>query len=91
VSPASRLAILSALAASAQAVALRARAFGLDIVYHNRQPPARQSRGGCLASHYEPDLDTAGRRRADILTLHCPAERAKPHHVLMTPRADRAR
>lgn len=54
-----------------QAVARRARAFGLDILYHNRNRlPAPLE--GELAAHYEPDLD-ALLARADILTLHCPA------------------
>ncbi|MCJ2186172.1 2-hydroxyacid dehydrogenase [Novosphingobium beihaiensis] len=53
-----------------QAVAHRARAFGMDIRYHNRHrlPPALEN---MFSARYEPDLDrlTAD---ADILTLHCP-------------------
>ncbi|MFA9199991.1 MAG: 2-hydroxyacid dehydrogenase [Cypionkella sp.] len=54
-----------------QAVAWRARAFGLTIRYHNRHrlPQAVESMFG---AEYEPDLD-ALLRRADIVTLHCPA------------------
>ncbi|WP_284125614.1 2-hydroxyacid dehydrogenase [Parerythrobacter aestuarii] len=54
-----------------QAVAHRARAFGLDIAYHNRKrlPEAIER---MLAARYVPDLDTL-LAEADILTLHCPA------------------
>ena len=57
-----------------QAVALRARAFGLEIVYHNRTrlPAALET---ALGAHYEPDLD-ALIARADILSLHCPSSAA---------------
>jgi len=54
-----------------QAVARRAVAFGLGVVYHNRNPlPAEIERQ--LGARYEPDLDRliAG---ADVLSLHCPA------------------
>ncbi|MGX7952640.1 2-hydroxyacid dehydrogenase [Tsuneonella sp. HG249] len=54
-----------------QAVAWRARAFGLTIRYHNRHrlPQAIESMFG---AEYESDLD-ALLREADILSLHCPA------------------
>ncbi len=54
-----------------QAVAHRARAFGLEIVYHNRQrlPEAFERMVG---ARYEADIDTLV-READIVTLHCPA------------------
>lgn len=62
-----------------QAVAHRARAFGLEIVYHNRQrlPVAFEN---MLGARYEEDLDAmiAG---ADILSLHCPAT-PETHHIL---------
>ncbi|TNE47125.1 MAG: D-glycerate dehydrogenase [Sphingomonadales bacterium] len=53
-----------------QAVAHRARAFGLDIVYHNRKrlPEALER---MFSARFEPDLD-ALIASADILTLHCP-------------------
>ncbi|MCJ2177878.1 2-hydroxyacid dehydrogenase [Novosphingobium album (ex Hu et al. 2023)] len=54
-----------------QAVAHRAKAFGMEIRYHNRHqlPVALEN---MFSARYEPDLDrlTAD---ADILTLHCPA------------------
>lgn len=66
-----------------QAVAHRARAFGLDVVYHNRHrlPPAQEN---MLGVRYEADLDAmiAG---ADILSLHCPAG-AETHHILNAAR-----
>jgi len=54
-----------------QAVAWRARAFGLAIRYHNRHrlPQAVESMFG---AEYEADLDTL-LREADIVSLHCPA------------------
>jgi glyoxylate reductase len=62
-----------------QAVAHRARAFGLEVVYHNRHRlPA--SLENMLSARYEPDLD-AMIARADILSLHCPAT-PETHHIL---------
>jgi len=54
-----------------QAVAFRARAFGLEIRYHNRHrlPPAVESMFG---AEYVPDLDDL-LAAADIVTLHCPS------------------
>ncbi|MBV1687074.1 D-glycerate dehydrogenase [Novosphingobium sp. G106] len=62
-----------------QAVAHRARGFGLEVVYHNRHrlPPAIEN---MLGARYEPDLDKLI-AEADILTLHCPAS-AGTHHIL---------
>ncbi|WP_374530094.1 2-hydroxyacid dehydrogenase [Novosphingobium sp.] len=62
-----------------QAVAHRARAFGMEVVYHNRNrlPPAFET---MLGARYEPDLDRLI-AEADVLTLHCPAG-AETHHVL---------
>jgi glyoxylate reductase len=62
-----------------QAVAHRARGFGLEVVYHNRHrlPPAIEN---MLGARYEPDLDTLI-AEADILTLHCPAS-SGTHHLL---------
>jgi glyoxylate reductase len=62
-----------------QAVAHRARAFGLSVIYHNRHrlPPAVEQ---MLGARYEAELDAlvAG---ADIITLHCPAG-AETHHLI---------
>lgn len=54
-----------------QAVAWRARAFGLTIRYHNRHrlPQAVESMFG---AEFVADLDSL-LREADIVTLHCPA------------------
>jgi glyoxylate reductase len=64
-----RLAIIG-MGRIGQAVAHRARAFGLEVVYHNRHrlPAALEN---MLGARFEPDLDAmiAG---ADILALHCP-------------------
>jgi glyoxylate reductase len=66
-----------------QAVAHRARAFGLEIVYHNRHrlPAAFEN---MLGARYADDLDAlvAG---ADILSLHCPAT-PETHHILSAGR-----
>jgi len=77
-----RLAILG-MGRIGQAVAHRARAFGLEIVYHNRHRlPA--SLENMLGARYEPDLGRliAG---ADILSLHCPFS-AETRHVLSAER-----
>lgn len=54
-----------------QAVASRARAFGLGIVYHNRHrlPDAVET---MLGAQYVPSLDDL-LARSDIVTLHCPS------------------
>ena len=73
-----RLAILG-MGRIGQAVAHRARSFGLDVAYHNRHrlPSAHEN---MLGVRYEPDLDRLI-AEADILTLHCPAGR-ETHHIL---------
>lgn len=65
-----------------QAVAHRARAFGLAVIYHNRHrlPEALEN---MLGARYEPDLDALA-RNADIVTLHCPA--TPETHQLMDAR-----
>ena len=62
-----------------QAVAHRARAFGLQIAYHNRKqlPGAIEQ---MLGARYVGTLDELV-EQADILTLHCPAN-AQSHHML---------
>lgn len=54
-----------------QAVAHRARAFGMEITYHNRRRLS-SSIENMLGACYEPDIDQLI-SDADILTLHCPA------------------
>lgn len=62
-----------------QAVAHRARGFGLEVAYHNRHRlPA--SLENMLGVRFEPDLDRMI-AQADILTLHCPAS-PETHHIL---------
>ena len=62
-----------------QAVAHRARAFGMDVVYHNRHrlPEAAEQ---MLGARFEPDLDLLV-AEADVITLHCPAS-PETHHLI---------
>ncbi len=53
-----------------QAVAHRARAFGLNIIYHNRRRLPEHLEQ-MLGAEYQGDLD-ALIRDSDIITLHCP-------------------
>ena len=62
-----------------QAVAHRARAFGMEVVYHNRRP-LPGSIESMLGARYEADLDRM-LAEADIITLHCPAS-AETHQLL---------
>jgi glyoxylate reductase len=62
-----------------QAVAHRARAFGMEISYHNRRK-LPESLENMLGARYEPDLDTLV-SEADILTLHCPAS-TQTHNLI---------
>lgn len=57
-----------------QAVAHRARAFGMEVVYHNRHrlPPSIETMFG---ARYEADLDRLF-AESDIVSLHCPASPA---------------
>jgi glyoxylate reductase len=62
-----------------QAVAHRARAFGLEIAYTNRKPlPEALER--MLGARYVSDVD-ALMAEADILTLHCPLTEETRHLV----------
>ena len=62
-----------------QAVAHRARAFGMSVIYHNRHrlPEAAEQ---MLGVRYEPDLDTLA-AEADVITLHCPSS-PETHHLI---------
>lgn len=62
-----------------QAVAHRARAFGLNVLYTSRHrlPQALETMFGAT---FEPDLDRVV-AEADILTLHCPAT-PETHHLI---------
>lgn len=62
-----------------QAVAHRARAFGLSVIYHNRHrlPEALETIFGAT---WEPDLDRLV-ADADVLSLHCPAT-PETHHLI---------
>ncbi len=73
-----RLAILG-MGRIGQAVAHRARAFGLEVTYHNRHrlPEALEN---MLGARYEPEIDRLV-AEADVLTLHCPAA-STTHHIL---------
>ena len=66
-----------------QAVAHRARAFGMEVVYHNRHrlPPSVENMFGAA---YEPDLERLI-AESDILSLHCPASPGT-HHLLNAER-----
>lgn len=69
-----------------QAVAHRARAFGLEVIYHNRHrlPVAFEN---MLGARFSEDLDALV-AQADILSLHCPAS-ADTHHILSAARIAR--
>ena len=62
-----------------QAVAHRARAFGMEVTYHNRRPLPGAIEN-MLGARYEADLDKL-LAEADIITLHCPAS-AETHRLL---------
>ena len=62
-----------------QAVAHRARAFGMNVIYHNRHrlPEAAEQ---MLGTRFEPDLDALV-AEADVITLHCPSS-PETHHLI---------
>ncbi len=66
-----------------QAVAHRARAFGLNVVYHNRHrlPHSIES---MLGVRYEADLEVLI-AESDVVTLHCPAG-GSTHHLINAQR-----
>lgn len=73
-----RLAIIG-MGRIGQAVAHRARAFGMEVVYHNRRPLPGAIEN-MLGARHEADLDRL-LAQADIISLHCPAS-AETHHLL---------
>lgn len=75
---AKRLAIIG-MGRIGQAVAHRARAFGMEIAYHNRRP-LPDAIETMLGARYEANLDKL-LAEADIVSLHCPAS-AETHHLL---------
>jgi glyoxylate reductase len=60
-----------------QAVARRARAFGLEVHYHNRKPVAARIEQALEATYWE-SLDQM-LARVDILSVHCPHTPATYH------------
>lgn len=62
-----------------QAVAKRARAMGMTIIYHNRNqlPPEIEQN---LEASYCSDIETVA-EQADILSLHCPLTDATTHLI----------
>jgi len=66
-----------------QAVAHRARAFGMGVVYHNRHR-LPQSIESMLGVRYEADLEVLI-AQSDVVTLHCPAG-AATHHLINAQR-----
>ncbi len=62
-----------------QAVAQRAKAFGMDIIYHNRSQLSPETENTFNAS-YRTDIETLA-EEADILTLHCPLTDETKHLV----------
>jgi len=66
-----------------QAVAHRARAFGMEVVYHNRHR-LPQSIESMLGARYEADLELLI-AESDVVTLHCPAG-ASTHHLINAQR-----
>lgn len=62
-----------------QAVARRAHAFGMNILYHNRNRVSTEIEENLQAS-YRADIETIA-AEADVLTLHCPLTE-ETHHLI---------
>lgn len=71
-----------------QAVARRARGFGMEVHYHNRKP-VHVSVEQSLEATYWPDLD-AMLPHIDILSLNCPYT-PQTHHLINAERLERMR
>lgn len=62
-----------------QAVAERARALGMKILYHNRTPLASEDEER-LGAAYRADVESLA-RQSDILSLHCPLTEETTHLI----------
>lgn len=71
-----------------QAVARRARGFGMDVHYHNRKPVHVSVEQGLNATYWN-DLD-AMLEAVDILSLNCPYT-SKTHHLITAERLAKMR
>jgi len=69
-----------------QALARRARAFGLQVHYHNRKPVSARIEEELGATYWD-DLDQM-LARMDIVSLNCPATK-ETHHLLSAERLGR--
>lgn len=69
-----------------QALARRARAFGMQVHYHNRKPVPDMIAEELGATYWD-DLDPM-LSRMDLISLNCPATR-ETHHLLSAARLDR--
>lgn len=69
-----------------QALARRARAFGLQVHYHNRKPVSERIAEELGATYWD-DLDEM-LARMDVISLNCPATR-DTHHLLSAERLAR--
>ena len=69
-----------------QALARRARAFGLQVHYHNRKPVSPRIEEELGATYWD-DLDQM-LSRMDIISLNCPATK-DTHHLLSAERLER--
>ncbi|WGM32392.1 D-glycerate dehydrogenase [Brevundimonas sp. NIBR11] len=69
-----------------QALARRARAFGMQVHYHNRKPVSERIAEELGATYWD-DLDQM-LARMDVISLNCPATR-ETHHLLSAERLAR--